>query len=223
MTATGRNALLIGGLGRVARLTTPLLRGTGFAVTSVVRSDGHVDAVRRLGAVPAVQNLVGTDRGWWRSLITRTDVVIWAAGAAGAAAPSDRLLLERDVLVTLIDALDDTAYPPRLLALGYGALALAEETAGGRALGTARRAVDERLRASRLEDAVLLGPASLTDAPSRGITLLDADFPLLPRTSTVSTSRQLVARVLVELAGRRQTQGRRRLNFADGHGRVSAV
>lgn len=214
MSVTGKNALIIGGNGRIARLATPLLNDAGFAVTSVVRNKDRMDEITRLGAAPVIQDVTRADHKTWEVLLAGTDVVVWAAGVHPAEPPA----VDRDAVITLIDALEDSAYPPRLLALGC-----AGTPPGLERLAAAKREVDKRLRASQLEDAAILGPATLTDAPARGIMLLDADQPALPRTGTYSTSRELVAQVIVELATRPQTLGRTRLSFVDGDGQVSAI
>lgn len=214
MSVTGKNALLVGGNGRVARLTTPLLHAAGFAVTSLIRNKDRLEEVAELGAAPVIQDVTRADQKTWETLLAGTDVVVWAAGTD----PADTFAVDRDAPITLIDALDDSAYPPRLLILGC-----AGDPPGMERLVKAKQAVAKRLQDSQLNDAAILGPAPLTDTPARGILLIDADCPTPPRQGTHTTSRELVAQVIVELAARPQSLGRIRLNFMDGDGQVAAI
>lgn len=214
MSVTGKNALIVGGNGRIARLTTPLLQAAGFAVTSVIRNKDRLDEVAELGAAPVLQDVTRADQKTWGTLLAGIDVVVWAAGVG----PAATLAVDRDAAVTLIDTLDDSAYPPRLLTLGC-----AGNPPGMERLVSAKQAVAKRLQDSQLNDAVILGPAPLTDAPARGILLVDVDCPTPPRHGTHTTSRELVAQVIVELASRPQSLGRIRLNFVDGDGQVAAI
>lgn len=219
MCAKGRNALLVGGSGRVARLTTPLLQAAGFAVTSVIRDKDRVPDIEELGAAPLIQDVTRANRKTWEALLDGMDVVVWTAGVGGPEGTGCCPAVDRDAVITLIDALDGIAYPARFLTVGYAG----PVTAPAASFSAAKRAVGKRLQLSSLEDAAVLGPTTLSDDPARGIMLLDVENPSLPRNCSPTTSRELLARVIAELAGRPQTLGRTRLHFSDGDGQIAAL
>lgn len=70
--------------------------------------------------------------------------------------------------------------------------------------------VDQRLYASELP-VTILGLTRLTDEPSKGISLLDA-----PRNPESTTSRELVAEVIVEVVNREDLLQPNRFEFDDG-------
>ena len=81
-----------------------------------------------------------------------------------------------------------------------------------------KKAVDNKLNSTDLTY-LILGPAALTEEPSRGITVLDKDAE---RTANLTTSRELVAEVVTEVAGR-ESFPTSPLEFIDGDGSVKDI
>ena len=81
-----------------------------------------------------------------------------------------------------------------------------------------KKAVDNKLNSTDL-NYLILGPAALTEEHSQGITVLDSDAE---RTSDMTTSRELVAEVVAEVA-RRGSFPASPLEFIDGEGSVKDI
>jgi len=80
--------LLIGGHGKVALLTEPLLVDAGHTVDAVIRNPEHRDDVTASGAMPVVADVEALDVDELAALVRGHDVVIWSAGAGGATPPA---------------------------------------------------------------------------------------------------------------------------------------
>jgi len=86
-----RTILIIGGHGKIAQLLTPLLLQRSWNVTSLIRSEDQVDAIRKLGEgsgvegklsvlVQSLADVRGPDQA--QSILDQVnpDTVVWTAG-----------------------------------------------------------------------------------------------------------------------------------------------
>lgn len=89
MTGTGkhRKVLFIGAHGRVGLLALPKLVEEGHEVTGMIRRPEYAADLTALGVIPLVQDVTELDAAAWERLLALFDVVVWAAGAGGGAAP----------------------------------------------------------------------------------------------------------------------------------------
>lgn len=216
-----KNALIVGGQETVARLTTPKLLAGGFSVTSVIRDKDRAGEILELGASPVIQDIARTDVNTWRTLLAGVQLAIWSVGETAKASPQ----AERDAAIQLIDTIASSPNPPRLLLLSVTAHTAAEaaEDPTLAALLEARRDVDEYFCARALEDAMLIGPGNFNDDAHSGIRLIDAAASPVKFACPGSTSRELVSRVLAEMASREDLPIRGRLDFINGHGNVEVL
>ena len=77
------NITLIGGHGKVALLTHPLLVAAGHDVRAVIRNPEHAKDVQAAGAEPVLQDIETLDADGWDALLQGSDLVVWSAGAGG--------------------------------------------------------------------------------------------------------------------------------------------
>ncbi|WP_394287762.1 NAD(P)H-binding protein [Corynebacterium variabile] len=182
--------VIIGGHGRVALLTIPLLVADGNTVTAVVRNRAHIDDVEDAGAAGLVADVETMSTDDLADLLQPFDTVVWSAGAGGgdpertravdenaavrtmnAAEESDT---ERFIMVSWAGSYDDHGIPADNPFHYYA---------------DAKARADDHLRHSAL-DWTILGPSSLTDGDSDGIALIPEDRG---RTEATSVPRQAVA------------------------------
>mgnify|MGYP002652346580 CR=1 FL=1 len=95
--------LLIGGHGKVALLSEPMLVAAGHHVTAVIRNPRHEPAVRATGAEPLVVDVETFDTEQLTNLVSGNDVVVWSAGAGGGD-PERTFAVDRDAAIRSIDA-----------------------------------------------------------------------------------------------------------------------
>jgi uncharacterized protein YbjT (DUF2867 family) len=220
------NILIIGGHGKVALLAAPKLVARGFAVTSLIRKPEQAADIEKLGATPLVRDLTTLTGDDWDALLADFDVVVWSAGAGGGA-PERTYAVDRDAALAVIDSLErlrdsgDAGTAPRYLNVSYlGATTHSvPEDDSFFPYADAKKTVDDRLNATTGLDYAILGPSALTLEPAGGFATPTAD---LPREDS-HTSRELVADVITELAGRDQLPTDRTVEFVDGDRPVSEI
>ena len=222
--SAGNTILYIGGHGKVALLATPKLVAAGYEVLSLVRNEAYVDELTQLGAQVIVADVTQVTVDEWVKLFADVDVVVWAAGNGGRAGADATLAIDRDGALTTIDALEkmqaEGIPAPKYIMVSYLGATLHEPSGDGTswdAYVTAKKTVDERLNASSL-DYVILGPSVLTEEPAEGIEIVPDDYD----GAGSHTSRELVADVITELAGRAELPPSP-LAFIDGTGPVSGI
>jgi len=93
------HVLLLGGSGKVAQLLTPMLLRRSWAVTSIIRDPGQVDALKKLGEGEGLDGKLLNVRVWSieevksdekaKELIdeVKPDYVVFSAGAGGKGPP----------------------------------------------------------------------------------------------------------------------------------------
>lgn len=189
--------LVLGAGGKVSKFTVPLLVAEGHKVAGLVRNPDHVKKIVDDHATAIVSDLTTLDAEEWARLVTPFDTVVWSAGAGGGD-PERTYAVDRDAAMALIDALEELGeFAPKLVVVSYAGAAEATAEDDGSswyAYVEAKKAVDKRLLGSDL-DYVILGPTRLTDEPSRGGQAVTA------RSADSTTSRELVAEVIVEAVG----------------------
>lgn len=165
---TSTRVLLIGGHGKVALLTSPLLARDGHVVDAVIRNPDHVEEVAGTGAIPIVADVESMSTADLADLSSGHDVVIWSAGAGGGD-PQRTYAVDRDAAIRSIDAAVAAGVPRYLMVSYHGAGPRhgVPEDDGFFAYAEAKAAADEHLRGAEL-DWVVLGPSRLTEGPATG-------------------------------------------------------
>ena len=161
----------------------------------------------------------------WAELLADYDVVVWGAGNGGRAGAEVTWAVDRDAALASIAGLEKLAeegkHTPAYVMISY--IGATENTTDPSdeswyAYVESKKAVDNKLNSTDL-NYLILGPAALTEEPSQGITVLDSDAE---RTSDMTTSRELVAEVVAEVA-RRDSFPASPLEFIDGEGSVKDI
>lgn len=212
------HVLVIGAGGKVSQHTVPLLRAAGHEVCALVRNPDHVEALLEHDATVVVRDITTFGIEAWERLVTPFDAVVWSAGAGGGD-PERTYAIDRDAAMSLIDALElFDEIGPRLVMVSYAGAASAtaeEDGSSWSAYVESKREVDNRLLQSNLEVAIL-GPTRLTDKPAQGINVIGVDGASKGST----TSRELVAEVIVEAVGRAAPLEPNPFDFEDGNASV---
>jgi uncharacterized protein YbjT (DUF2867 family) len=216
--------LIIGGHGKVAQLVTPRLITAGLDVTSLIRNPEQTPDIEALGSTPLIRDLTSLSVDDWAALLQDQDTVIWTAGNAGKDGAKATYSIDRDGALACIDALDqlrkEKGRAPRLLMVSYlGSLDHGVDPEDSFfPYADAKETVDRRLLSSELEY-LILAPGALTMEPARGMAVVDN---ARPTDASVTTSRELVAKMLVEMATRENLPDRQILPFVDAEGGAEA-
>ena len=211
--------LVLGAGGNVSKHTVPRLIDAGHKVTALVRNPDHAPALIDAGATVLIQDLTTLDEEGWARLLTPFDTVVWSAGAGGGA-PERTFAVDRDAALLCVDALEELGeFAPRFVMVSYaGAAEATADNDGGSwyAYVESKKAVDKRLLGSEV-NYVILGPTRLTDESAEGITVLEG-----VRNAESTTSRELVAQVIVEAVNRGELTPNP-FEFEDGEGDVEEI
>lgn len=159
--------MLIGGHGKVALLSEPMLVAAGHHVTAVIRNPRHEPAVRATGAEPLVADVETFDTEQLTNLLSGNDVVVWSAGAGGGD-PERTFAVDRDAAIRSIDAAVAAGVRRYLMVSYFGAGPDhgVDPGDGFYAYAEAKAAADAHLRGSGL-DYTILAPSALTlDEPT---------------------------------------------------------
>ncbi len=222
---TRKKVLIIGGHGNVGQLTTSRLIAAGMDVTSLIRNPDQASDVEALGATPMIRDLTGLGVDDWVAQLRDYDVTIWTAGNGGKDGEAATYAIDRDGALACIDALEklraEGTTPPRLLMVSYlGSLEHGVDPEDSfYAYADSKETVDRRLLDSDLEF-LILAPGRLTLDPAGGLEVVDN---VRPQDESVTTSRELVAQVLVEMSTRETLPKREILPFVDAGGDGAAA
>ena len=159
--------LLIGGHGKVALLSEPLLVAAGHHVTAVIRNPRHEPAVRATGAEPLVADVETFDTEQLTNLVSGNDVVVWSAGAGGGSAERT-YAVDRDAAIRSLRAATAAGASRYVMVSYFGAGPDhgVDPGDGFYAYAEAKAAADAHLRGSGL-DYTILAPSALTlDEPT---------------------------------------------------------
>lgn len=209
---------IIGGHGKVALRTAPLLRDAGHEVRSLIRKQEQAPAVEGSGAVPVVKDATALDIDEIAEVFAGSDVIIWAAGAGGSG-EADTWAIDRDAAIRTIDAAEQAGVRRYIMVSFFGSRMIdgkypgVDEGEGMYAYYNAKVQADAHLKESGL-DWTIVGPSALTlDEPSGMIAVdgsgasRDVEVP--------ATSRGNVARVVAAAVGEEKAIGKQ-ISFHDG-------
>lgn len=180
---------IVGGHGRIAMLTHPLLVARGHRVRALIRKAEQAEEVRAAGAVPVVCDVEA--EADISEAVGPAEAVIFAAGAGPGSGAARKWTVDRDGALKLIEAARRNGIRRYLMISSMGA---GEPRGGGvfRVYLEAKGEADRALRESGL-DHTILRPGRLTDDAPTGLVRLE------PRVPRGEVSRADVAAVLAEL------------------------
>ena len=220
--STSKNVLVIGGHGRVALRTLPLLTKAGHNVEALIRKPEYEADIVALGARPRIAEMLDFDDAAWDELLRDKDVVIWAAGNGGRNGVDQTYAIDRDAAIASIDAATRAASKPRYLMVSFATSFVhpIDEEDPFHHYVLAKRATDEHLQGTNLDYAIA-GPGLLTDedAPA-GMQRFNPNNGVPESTET---SRELVAQVLAHLVDVEQLPEERFIAFKDGQDPVASL
>lgn len=197
------NITIIGGHGKVARRTAPLLVEAGHTVKSVIRNPDHAEDITEIGAIPVVADIQNLDAQHTEELIEGSDVVIWTAGAGGGD-PERTWAIDRDAAIRVMDAAQALGIH-RFIMVSYfnsrlknGRVPGVVESDGMYPYYNAKSQADEHLKMSGL-DWTILGPSALTLEESSGNITVNENASLtdgqVPTTARGNVAKAIVAAV----------------------------
>lgn len=223
--ANSKKILFIGGHGKVGLLSTPKLSDRGHQVTSLIRNPDQVADIKSSGATALVRDATELSAADWAELAADFDVVVWSAGNGGKGGDDVTYAVDRDAAIASIDGLrqlkDSHGSAPRYVMVSYvGSLNHVRDNDDPMyAYTEAKKAADKHLLDTDL-DFVILGPAALSMDPSRGLEIIENRRDIVGERTT---SRELVADVIVEVAERGQLPTEQVIPFVDGDTAVSEI
>jgi nucleoside-diphosphate-sugar epimerase len=185
--------VIIGGHGRVALLTAPMLVAAGNTVTSVIRSRDQFADVQDSGATPKVADIESMSTDDIAEMIDGHDTVIWAAGAGGGD-PERTSAVDLDAAIRTINAAEEVGVSRFIMVSWSGSYldhGIPEESSFY-PYAEAKAISDQHLKDSEL-NWTILGPSTLTDDRDRGgITILPegdgyTDATEVPRETVAQT------------------------------------
>ncbi|WCZ32539.1 NAD(P)-binding oxidoreductase [Corynebacterium massiliense] len=224
-TTNTQKVLYIGGHGKVGLLAAPKLVDAGHEVTSLIRKEEQVADIEKLGAKALLRDVTELSVDEWADILADFDVVVWGAGNGGRGGRELTWAVDRDAALKSIDAVEKLASEgkdaPRYLMISYAGATKnempEEKDPDFYPYVEAKKEVDNRLNATEL-DYLILGPAVLTEEPAGGVELVADEVAKEGQ----HTSRELVADVVTEMAGR-ETWPASPLSFIDGDGKVADI
>ncbi len=217
---------LVGGHGKVALLTTPLLVDAGHSVTSIIRNPDHAKDVEEAGATAKVTDIEKLDQLGWNELLNDGfDAVVWSAGAGGDS-PERTWAVDFDAAKRSMSAALRNGVS-RYVMVSYMGASLTHDidpNEGFWHYAQAKAEADALLRGSNL-DYTILGPSALTlDEPTGNIAVLPSSPEGREAFGTPgSVSRGNVARAIVEAIDAGSAASQRTLEFTDGNEPIEGV
>ncbi|GAA1127077.1 SDR family oxidoreductase [Citricoccus alkalitolerans] len=161
------NYLIIGGHGKVALRTAPLLAQEGHTVTSVIRSPEQAAEIEAAGAKALELDIENASLEELVRAFEGQDAIVWSAGAGGGN-PERTYAVDRDAAIRSMDAALQAGVKRYVMVSYMGATTqhgIAEDNPFF-AYAESKAAADEYLRNSGL-DWTILGPGKLTlDEPT---------------------------------------------------------
>ena len=160
--------LILGGHGKIALLTAPLLRERGDEVVSLIRNPDHQEDVERAGATARVADLEQLSVEDMAEQFAGFDAIVWSAGAGGGN-PERTRAVDHDAAVRSMKAANQAGVR-RYIMVSYFRASRDHGVSPDNsffAYAEAKAAADEYLRSSDL-DWTVLGPSLLTLEPASG-------------------------------------------------------
>ena len=203
--------IVIGGHGKVALLTMPLLREAGHSVTGVIRNPEHEHDIEAAGGKPLVLDMETALEDDLVRAFEGKDAVVWSAGAGGGN-PGRTYAVDRDAAIRSMDAALRAGVRRYVMVSYFGAgpdHGIPQDDPF-HAYARAKAAADAHLRSSGL-DWTILGPATLTlEKPTGTI-----DLAPLRESAGRTVSRGNVALTIQAALEMGETIGRT-LEYVDG-------
>ncbi|WP_394160721.1 SDR family oxidoreductase [Galactobacter valiniphilus] len=203
----------IGGHGKVALLTLPLLTQAGHEVTAWIRNPEHAADVEATGARALVFSIEEASTESMAAALEGSEAVVFSAGAGGGN-PARTAAVDRDAAIRSVHAAEEAGVRRYVMVSYHGAgrVRRVEPDHGFYPYQEAKLAADKVVASSALEWTIL-GPGTLSLEPSPG-----GVSPAAEGAEHAPTSRELVAQVIAEvLAGPAEEDSvRRTLDFHDG-------
>ncbi len=163
--------VIAGGHGKIALRLTPLLRGQGDVVDSIIRRAEQYDDVRAAGGEPVLCDLESTGLEELAQALGSADAVVFAAGAGPGSGPARKETMDYGGAVKLIEAAKANGIRRYLMISSVGADSGAEGEDTFAVYRRAKGRADEELLRSGL-DYTILRPTRLTDEPGDGRVLI---------------------------------------------------
>ena len=205
------NHIVIGGHGKVALLTMPLLRDAGHSVTGVTCNPEHGHDVEAVGGKPLVLDVETALEDDLVRAFEGKDAVVWSAGAGGGN-PGRTYAVDRDAAIRSMEAAFRAGVRRYVMVSYFGAgpdHGIPQDDPF-HAYAQAKAAADAHLRSSGL-DWTILGPATLTlEKPTGTI-----DLAPLHESAGRTVSRGNVALTIQAALEMDETIGRT-LEYVDG-------
>ena len=205
--------VIIGGHGKVALLTAPLLVAAGHEVISIIRNPAQADDVAATGARPLVLSVEDAGTEEFTRALTGADAVVWSAGAGGKGGPQRTDAVDRAAAIRSMEAAAAAGVRRYVMVSFIGAYGDVAADHPLRAYAIAKITADRHLQSTDL-DWTILGPGLLTqDEPTGSITV--ARLEPGAASSSAPTSRGNVARVIAAVLAEPASIGRV-IPFYDG-------
>lgn len=188
-----RDIVIIGGHGRVALLTVPLLVEDGNTVTAVVRDPDQVTDVEHAGATGLVADVETMSTDALAGLLQPFDTLVWAAGAGGGD-PERTRAVDENAAVRTMNAAEEAGTDRFIMVSWAGSYpdhGIPDDDPF-HFYADAKAHADAHLRRSTL-DWTILAPSTLTDGDGDGIDVISEDRG---RTDATSVPRQAVASLI---------------------------
>ena len=213
MSHSTSRIVIIGGHGKVALLTAPLLVADGHEVISVIRNPAQADDVAATGATPLVLSVEDAGTEELAQAFAGADAVVWSAGAGGKGGPERTDAVDRAAAIRSMEAAETAGVRRYVMVSFITAYGEVADDHPLRAYAIAKIAADRHLQTTDL-DWTILGPGLLTqDEPTGAITV--ARLEPGAASSSAPTSRGNVARVIAAALAEPATIGRV-IPFRDG-------
>ena len=199
---------IIGGHGKVALLTAPLLVKDGHEVLSIIRDEDHIIDVEATGANSVYGDVEELDQAGFERILKGTDVVVWSAGAGGGN-PQRTYAVDRDAAILSMEAAKTVGVKQYVMVsyITSGRDDVPEDNSFVH-YARAKAEADAHLRESGLPY-VILGPGALTFEEPTGKIAVGDDL------TSGAVSRANVAKVIAEVVGKDLLDGKT-INFVDG-------
>ncbi|MCF2573579.1 SDR family oxidoreductase [Brevibacterium sp. UCMA 11754] len=210
---------IIGGHGKIALLTAPLLNKAGHTVRSVIRKEEQSADIEAANATPIVADVEQLGADDIAEVLAGSDAIVWSAGAGGSG--EDRTwAMDRDTAIRVMGAAQKSGIR-RFVMVSYfnsrlvdGEVPGVEKGDGMYAYYNAKSQADEHLRTKTDLDWTVLGPSVLTLEPATHSITVDSSGETRDL-EVPSTSRENVAHVIAAALGEPAAIGKT-LNFHDG-------
>lgn len=159
--------LVAGSHGQIGQRLVHRLHARGHEVVAMIRSADQADELRDLGAEPVVADVEGDLGEQLGEVLTDLDAIVYTVGAGPGSGPEPKDAVDRAGSDKLVDLAERHGIERYVLVSTIGAHDPSQASGDFRAYLEAKRAADDRLRASDLTWTIVR-PGRLTDDPGTG-------------------------------------------------------